>query len=82
MLIKIFLYTHHPIFLLRALAKYDQNVYASVLSGYKALNVSTNPVAKKSVIPSRSSIVNPAFFIFVFGFLRSKYIKKLIYIIL
>lgn len=58
-------------FLLRALAKYDQKVYASSLSGYKNLNESMNPAAKKSVISSRSSLVNPAFLVFVFGFFKS-----------
>lgn len=68
MLIKI---TYHPMFLLRALAKYDQNVYAPSVSGYNDLNVSINPAAKKSVISSRSSSVNPALLVFVLGFFKS-----------
>lgn len=65
-------FTYHPISLLRELAKYDQNVYAPSLSGYNNLKVSTKPVAKKSVISSRSSLVNPAFLVFVLGFFKSK----------
>lgn len=68
----IYLYTYHPIFLLRALAKYDQNVYAPSVSGYNNLKESTKPAAKKSVISSRSSLVNPAFLVFVLGFFKSE----------
>lgn len=66
------MYIYHPISLLRALAKYDQNVYAPSLSGYNDLNVSTNPAAKKFVMSSRSSLVKPAFLVFVFGFFKSE----------
>lgn len=64
-------YTYQPIFLPRALAKYDQNVYAPSISGYNSLKVSIKPAAKKSVISSRSSLVNPAFLVFVLGFFKS-----------
>lgn len=66
------LYTYHPISLPRALAKYDQNVYAPSVSGYNNLKVSIKPAAKKSVISSRSSLVNPAFLVFVLGFFKSE----------
>lgn len=64
-------YTYHPISLPRELAKYDQNVYAPSVSGYNNLKVSTNPAAKKSVMSSRSSLVKPAFLVFVLGFFKS-----------
>lgn len=66
------MYTYHPISLPRALLKYDQNVYAPSVSGYNNLKVSTNPADKKLVISSRSSLVNPAFLVFVLGFFKSK----------
>lgn len=63
--------THHPTFLALALAMYVQKVYALVVSGYRKRNVSINPLANIFVIPSLSSMVKPALFLFVFGFARS-----------
>lgn len=63
--------TYHPTFLARACDIYVQNVYAPVLSGYRFRKVSTKPVAKNSVMPSRSSLVNPALFVLVLGLAKS-----------
>ena len=50
---------------------YDHQLYTSLVSGYKYLNESTNPLFKSSVIFSLSSFVNPALCLLVEGFFKS-----------